>query len=68
MICKKGYDVRVLSSRAGWYVGTLDEEGMPKCRISGYSDKFMAVEEFALTRMNNCMENEWCNETGNCFK
>lgn len=34
MICRRGYKVVVLDSYAGYYIGTLDEEFCPNCRIS----------------------------------
>ncbi len=34
--CVKGKQVRVLSSPAGYYIGTTDRNEFPHCRISGY--------------------------------
>lgn len=34
--CVCGKNVKVLKSAAGWYIGTVDEDGFPYCRISGY--------------------------------
>jgi len=74
MKCVKGYRIRVLSSGAGWYIGTLDEDGFPNCRISV---DYYATKESAEDALKNrtfgfrfCSENRWCaNMTGNmgCF-
>jgi hypothetical protein len=34
-----GRRLRVLESNAGHYIGTLDERGLPNCRITGYFPK-----------------------------
>jgi len=49
MKCIKGYEIRVLKSAAGFYIGTTEEEGFPMCRISGY----YPTEEAAQTALNN---------------
>lgn len=68
MKCKKGYEVKPLKSAAGWYVGTLDPEGFPNCRIS---TEYAKSEEFAkiliLDRQIGCIENEFCNGGEGCF-
>lgn len=37
--CIKGYELKVFKSPAGYYVGTVDEEEIPNCKISGYYKK-----------------------------
>lgn len=38
MECVKGYNLEILRSNAGYYIGTLDEENMPNCRMTeGYA-------------------------------
>lgn len=32
--CKQDFEVQVLQSASGYYIGTLDEEGFPNCRLS----------------------------------
>lgn len=68
MKCKKGYEVKPLRCGAGWYVGTLDNEGYPNCRIT---TEYAASEELAklliLDRQIGCMENEFCNYGKGCF-
>lgn len=69
MKCKKGYEVKPLKSAAGWYVGTLDPEGFPNCRIT---TKYAKSEEDArnllfLDRQIGCVENEFCNGGSGCF-
>jgi hypothetical protein len=34
--CNKDFPVQVMKTRAGFYIGTCDEEGMPCSRESGY--------------------------------
>lgn len=68
MKCKKGYDVKPLKSAAGWYVGTLDHEGFPNCRIStGYAESEEAAVMLPLDRQIECIENEFCNGGRGCF-
>ena len=68
MKCIKGYEVQPLKSGAGWYLGTLDEEGLPNCRISTrYAKTKEEAEELPADRQTNCIENEWCNGGCGCF-
>ena len=63
--CRKGYNIEVLKSAAGYYIGTKDEEGFPNCRISGYSDK---EADLIPNRQVGCIENEYCNGGKGCFE
>ena len=47
MKCKKGLEVKVLRSMAGYYVGTTDAEG-PYCRLSEEYFKSQKIAEQAL--------------------
>lgn len=68
MKCKKGYEVRKLKSPAGWYIGTLDEEGYPNCRISTcYAKDEESAQYLVCDRQVSCIENLWCNEGIGCF-
>ena len=68
MKCKKGYDVKPLKSAAGYYIGTLDPEGFPNCRISsGYAESEEEAVMLSLDRQIGCMENEFCNGGRGCF-
>lgn len=62
--CVKGLLVRVLSSNAGAYIGTVDkEDGCPNCRCSGYYRNKEQAQE-ALNKGNFeriCMDNQFCN-------
>lgn len=54
------YPIQVLMSAAGYYIGQVDEDGLPYSRISGY---FRSREEaeIALTEgfvLRDCMENQ----------
>lgn len=44
MKCVKGLELIVLRSNAGYYIGTVDEEGCPYCR---YSKRYFKTEEAA---------------------
>lgn len=66
LVCKEGYEVRPQRSAAGWYMGTVDEEGCPNCRLtSEYSKEKEAAYHLRLDRQN-AMENQYCNGCGNC--
>lgn len=68
MKCIKGYEVEPQRSAAGYYMGTVDEEGFPNCRIStGYAKTAGQARELPLDRQN-CEENRFCNGCGMCFK
>ena len=74
MKCIKGFEVEVMKSPAGYYLGTKDSEGFPNCRISGYCQMLEIaeylldenVEDFA-NRQTGCIENEFCNGGRGCF-
>lgn len=62
--CNKGKEVRFLESPAGFYLGTLTEEGFPNCRFSSY---FESMEEFESCTFRDCMEVQHCNQGFGCF-
>lgn len=67
MKCIKGYEVGPHRSAAGYYMGTVDEEGMPNCRISGsYAKTREEAEKLPLNRQM-AEENVFCNGCGFCF-
>ena len=67
--CRKGYEVIVCKSAAGYYIGTKDEEGMPNCRIStGYAPTEEDAKLLPLDRQVGCIENEYCNGGEGCFE
>ena len=68
MKCKRGFDVKPIRSAAGYYIGTLDNEGFPNCRISSeYAETEESAVMLPLDRQIGCMENEFCNEGKGCF-
>ena len=68
MKCRKGYEVKPLKSAAGYYLGTLDEEGFPNCRISNrYAETEFKASLLHMDRQFRCMENEFCNGGKGCF-
>lgn len=67
MKCRKGYEVEALNSGAGWYLGTVDEEGFPNCRISQNYAK-TEKEAASLVMDRQCAsENCFCNGGKGCF-
>lgn len=57
--CRRGFTIEVLRSNAGYYVGTVDPDEGPRCRLSACygttcDDKRMDCERF-------CDENDYCN-------
>lgn len=49
--CRKGYEVQVCRSGAGYYLGTLDEYGCPNCRLtSQYARTAKEAEQLPLDR------------------
>lgn len=68
MKCTKGFDVVPLKSGAGWYIGTVDEDGFPNCRITkGYALTKEGAKTLPLDRQVGCIENEFCNRGEGCF-
>lgn len=65
--CARGYSMEVLSSNAGYYVGTTDDIGLPNCRVSEY---FKSQEELKSSpiQFRNCCENSICNEGKDCIR
>ena len=69
MKCIKGHNVQVLNS-IEYYIGTIDEDGLPYCRISKlyYSTKEAAEEALKNTFIiRDCIENDFCNEGKRCL-
>lgn len=70
MKCIKGFEVQALKSAAGYYIGTVDSDGFPNCRIT--SDYAKTEEEakylLPLDRQTGCIENEFCNKGKGCFE
>lgn len=67
MKCKKGFNITVCKSAAGYYIGTVDEDGVPNCRISGYADNEKDADSLSMSRQFGCVENEYCNGGRGCF-
>ena len=74
MKCRKGFDLEVMQSGAGYYIGTRDDEGFPNCRITGYYSKKGAelalkedFENKIFLHMRICVENNFCNDGKGCF-
>ena len=67
MKCRKGFEIKVCRSAAGFYKGTLSEDGSINCRISGYAQDKASAESLPLDRQWYCIENEYCNGGKGCF-
>lgn len=62
--CVKNCEVKVLRSNAGYYIGTLDEDGFPNCRLS---EEYFNTPEEAKAALDTksfteriVLENEFC--------
>lgn len=67
MKCIKGYEVEPQRSAAGYYMGTIDEDGCPNCRLS---TSYAKTKEGALSLQLDrqiAEENTFCNGCGSCF-
>lgn len=72
MYCNKGKELQVLQSPAGYYIGTLDEDGFPNCRVSKDYYKERKTAEVELNQgsfiVRDCIENEFCGKLyGGCM-
>ena len=68
LFCRKGLEVKPLKSAAGYYIGTLDKDGFPNCRIS---QDYAATEAEALELFMDrqfASEHEFCNGGKGCFE
>lgn len=66
MRCKKGFDVLPMSSPVGFYMGTVDGDGFPNCRLStGYAKTKEDALELPLDRQ--CAEENLFCCGGSCF-
>lgn len=65
--CRRGHEIQVLKSGAGYYIGTVDEEGFPYCRISaGYSKTAEGCKDLVEDRAY-AMEIWFCNGNKGCL-
>ena len=65
-VCKKGYVVGPQRSAAGWYLGTVDEDGCPNCKLTtNYAKTAEAARSLRIDRQD-AMENRFCNGCGSC--
>lgn len=67
MKCVKGYEVEPQRSAAGYYMGTVDEDWCPNCRLtSSYAKTAEEAKKLPLDRQS-AEENVFCNGCGRCF-
>lgn len=69
--CRKKKVVQVCKSAAGYYIGTMDEDG-PNCRLSEeYYPSFDEAQEALNNKTyteRDCKENNFCRgNIGKCF-
>lgn len=67
MKCRKGYNIIVCQSAAGYYLGTKDETGAPNCRLTDYAGTKDQAENLEMTRQFHCVENEYCHKGYGCL-
>lgn len=68
MQCKKGFEIQPMHSPMGYYMGTVDEQGFPNCRVSTrYAKTQEEALKLPLDRQSGCIENEFCNNGSGCF-
>ena len=65
--CRRGYEIQILRSGAGYYLGTVDEDGCPNCRISNCYAKTYELAEKNLMGDRVCEENLFCNGYKGCL-
>lgn len=69
MKCKKGFEVQPMRSPIGYYMGTIDDDGFPNCRISAaYAKTREEALKLPLDRQCGCIENDYCNGGKGCFR
>ncbi len=66
--CKRGHEIKVVRSAAGYYRGTADEQGYPNCRLTTRYAKTQADAEHLPLDRQTAMENRFCNGCGVCFE
>ena len=65
--CTRGYKFKVLTTPAGIYVGTVDEDGIPNCRVTGYFSTTKELENAPL-QFRYCSENDFCHGGKGCLR
>ena len=75
MKCSRGFELTVLHSAAGYYIGTEDFDGelrcdVPNCRISGYyatRDEALADLIHRNFIVRRSIENDFCSQGRPCL-
>ena len=65
MKCSKDYELQVLHSNAGYYIGTLDEFGAPNCRLTNYyqsKDDASNDLDHKSYKVRDAVEVNWCHQ------
>lgn len=66
--CRKGYEIKVLKSCAGYYLGTVTKDGVPYCRCSTeYAPTKEEAEKCLFVDRHFAMENMDCNHGKGCL-
>ena len=70
VMCNKGFDIKVLKSNTGCYIGTLDHDGSPYCRLTDYFESERAAQA-ALDSGNavirKAAEIGYCSKNNRCL-
>lgn len=66
MKCTRGYEITVQKSAAGYFLGTVDGEGIPNCRLTDYAATEAKAKKLSFNR-TVAPENQFCSG-GSCFK
>lgn len=67
MKCIKGFDVQVLHSPNGFYMGAVDCDGNPICRLSSKHERSREKAKSLVLDRQGDKENIQCNGCGKCF-
>lgn len=65
--CKQGYEVKPMKSACGWYLGTVDADGFPNCRVSTEYAKTAEEAAKVLIPDRQMQENAFCNGGCGCM-
>jgi hypothetical protein len=70
-VCVRGYELKVLHSAAGYYIGTVDEDGLPNCRLSekywkGSVEAQKALDTLCFRDRSYAIETQYCNGGMGC--
>lgn len=68
MVCRQGREIKILKSSAGYYLGTLDTDGTPYCRVSTQYAKTEEDAKNLFIDRDYAIEVRFCNEGKGCLE